>query len=711
MSLAERIAMKEALLKLPDTQTREIFSVALSERAKIPFIRLPDSENLPPSSSQLNDNTSRQYNQESDEDQVIADDEDEESDDSDVEDVEELFLELAQELDSEDKVTQQRLTRVAKEQHDQTAPPSSISLPQSVFTFPSNDYFSPGAPFLTSTGSPMTPQPEKRHRTSSVICTPTTEPDPPTINVRIAGGDIIQDVFLSPIVERPPSTPHHRNNSWIEHETYQTRSDEEHLLHGVHPFSLRPPPHLMRSRRQSKTTQHGLIDGRPFNLQQQVSSTSTLSDGPENKSQASSKNSSTSAVSPRFMALRKLSESGLIAPYAKPPPPPPPPTAHSSSENSSIAPDTTDLNFNNLNEQRLLDRIDEIIESRLKSNISEILWRATESHRDARRFWEEQRRDMLELGSSILHKLSSTADQLKQHRQGSGEDVEEEEEQELDNLRKLRIDLENEVSGYQLKHVAQQTEIQSIQQRYIELEKEVETFRLRNSELEAQLVQHQRNNGVTVKDTRLSSSSKASTKTRDVQTENISTIMDWADVVAEDEWAKKYSNLETKYEVANNKIAELEKQLLMQQQQHHQQQRPTSRSAVTRPLNQTRPASSMALVAPSPSSTNSTTATITTRATSPSNAATIKQRKHKSMTPAPSHNHINKERKASHRQSYFMNEDGHLTFTTEINGQLSQYTVKLPSKEDSNTHTTNTSNSTKLNPLAQSWKTPTTMST
>ena len=143
-----------------------------------------------------------------------------------------------------------------------------------------------------------------------------TEPDPPTINVRIAGGDIIQDVFLTPIVERPPSTPHHhnhRNNSWIEHETYQTRSDEEQLMHGVHPFSLRPPPHLMRSRRQSKTTQQGAIDSRPFNLQQQISSSSTLSDGPENKSQASSKNSSTSAVSPRFMALRKLSESGFVS--------------------------------------------------------------------------------------------------------------------------------------------------------------------------------------------------------------------------------------------------------------------------------------------------------------------------------------------------------------------------------------------------------------
>lgn len=100
------------------------------------------------------------------------------------------------------------------------------------------------------------------------------------------------------------------------------------------------------------------------------------------------------------------------------------------------------------------------------------------------------------------------------------------------------------------------------------------------------------------------------------------------------------------------------------------------------------------------------------------------------------------------KRSYFMNEQGHLTFTTEINGQLSQYTVKIPptnsnnfgsSKSDGNrtpsppayrtaarrrplssnnianlttttTTTTTAINSNnsnkKLNPMAQPWKLP-----
>ncbi|KAI9491804.1 hypothetical protein BDB00DRAFT_473171 [Zychaea mexicana] len=533
-------------------------------------------------------------------------------------------------------------------------------------------------------------------------------------------------------------------------------------MHGVHPFSLRPPPHLMRSRRQSRTAQQNgavTLEGVRAAANQQEQQPSLSSDIPETRSQASSKNSGTSAVSPRFMALRKLSESGFMSSYAKPPPPPPPPptATHSSSENSSIAPDTTDLNYA-LHEQRLLDRIDEMIETKLKSNISEILWRATESHRDARRFWEDQRRDMLELGASILHKLSMNQEQQRQQQQAvrpqrrrqrqrryhpdgtimSPEDQEEEEEdddddlifeeEELESLRKLRIDLENEVSGYQLKEIAQQTELQSIRQRNAELEKQVEMHRQRNSELETRLaatattttssvVTQDRPCAPTIeKSVTAAGAGESSTTTttpdlsattsvvsRDVQTDNnriISTAtMDWADVVAEDEWAKKYTELESKYQVANSKIAELKKQL------RRQSSSTTATAAAL--VKQPRPASSMATVRPPSRTTTAsplpaaTTATAT--ATANNNNYSSKHRKHKSMTVVAPPSNNTKERKASHRQSYFMNEDGHLTFTTEINGRLSQYTVKLPGKED-----TSSSASSKLNPLAQPWKTPTT---
>ncbi|KAI9491805.1 hypothetical protein BDB00DRAFT_473203 [Zychaea mexicana] len=104
MDWAERTAKKEAILKLPDTQTREIFSVALSERAKIPFIKLPEAEK--PQSSQTttrNASPRRHHNNPDNNDNgsdghVEDEDEEDESDDTDVEDVEELFLELAQEV-------------------------------------------------------------------------------------------------------------------------------------------------------------------------------------------------------------------------------------------------------------------------------------------------------------------------------------------------------------------------------------------------------------------------------------------------------------------------------------------------------------------------------------------------------------------------------------------------------------------------------------
>ncbi|KAG0173637.1 hypothetical protein DFQ28_009189 [Apophysomyces sp. BC1034] len=102
----------------------------------------------------------------------------------------------------------------------------------------------------------------------------------PSINVRIAGSDLIQDVFLSPIVERPPSP------TSVPLEDAETRTEQL-------TFALRPPPHLSRARRQP---------GRmPF--QQDT-----------NEGKPKERDNNSSAVSPRFMALRKLSEAGVLPP-------------------------------------------------------------------------------------------------------------------------------------------------------------------------------------------------------------------------------------------------------------------------------------------------------------------------------------------------------------------------------------------------------------
>lgn len=220
----------------------------------------------------------------------------------------------------------------AAPKHHRAAPGTIALPPNSVFTFPSNDYFSPGAPFLAA-GAPLTPHPHHNTAHTPAVAGarlartshPTTphgyglEPETPTISVRIAGSDVIQDVILSPMVERPPAwMQHHEENS-------QTRILDEESLYGAHAFPLRPPPHLIRSRRTSRITSHppsvhqdhhhpSPVDKRRSSLNQQQQQQEREHDIKPQTS--TSKSSGTSAVSPRFMALRKLSESGMVCIHA-----------------------------------------------------------------------------------------------------------------------------------------------------------------------------------------------------------------------------------------------------------------------------------------------------------------------------------------------------------------------------------------------------------
>lgn len=227
--------------------------------------------------------------------------------------------------------------------HHRAAPGTIALPPNSVFTFPSNDYFSPGAPFLAA-GAPLTPHPHGGGMHTPAVAGarlartphPTTphgyglEPETPTISVRIAGSDVIQDVILSPMVERPPAWMHHDGSSYPR-ENSQTRTSDEESLYGAHAFPLRPPPHLIRSRRTSRITSHppsvhqdhyhassSPMDRRRSSLNQQQQQQQQEKEHEVKPQTSTSKSSGTSAVSPRFMALRKLSESGMVCIHANP---------------------------------------------------------------------------------------------------------------------------------------------------------------------------------------------------------------------------------------------------------------------------------------------------------------------------------------------------------------------------------------------------------
>ncbi|ORY99969.1 hypothetical protein BCR43DRAFT_484635 [Syncephalastrum racemosum] len=667
---ASMTARKEALLRLPQTQSREIFSVsALSDRARIPFIKLP-SATQQDAAPHLDDRKPNRL-------------EEEETDDSDVEDVEELLLELAHELDINDKA----YSRVSKEHP--AATPSALTLHKGVFSFPPSDYFSPGAPFLGTTGTLSSDDEANKPADSAG-----PESEPPTISVRIAGGDLIQDVFLSPIVEQQRS-PLSRKNSKVE-EIIPTEEDQQTKL-DVHspPFSLRPPPHLTRSRRTSRTIQQSQ------QLQQQQQ-TSAADLSPETHSQASSRNSSTSAVSPRFMALRKLSHSltpgaDMVLDTA---------TSHhhhhhyhrESSNAGEDGPGQRQLQQPQRQadtledqQQQLLQKIEVMIEDRLLSNVAQIAWRASESQRS---WWEEQKRELVDLAGSILNKLEGTAQTATPVSEAASK-IPQKPDPELERLRRQHIDLENEVSTYRMKQIGLQRqlfELDIIKAHNAELESQQDQLRQRNTELEHANEQHAKR--IQELEQQVAKSSKDGT--------------DWAEAVAADE---RYKELEARYraqkEESERRMAELEKenrrlkqienvnQLQLdylqqeldgrQQQQQQQQQNKKTRKANKR---------------------------ATMMASLPPKRSQQQQQQHLQVQPPrrPS-SAMALSRRESHRQSYFMDEEGHLTFTTEVDGRLSQYTVKMPAlprptstppQRRTNT-TTISSNSSKLNPNAAPW--------
>lgn len=322
----------------------------------------------------------------------------------------------------------------------------------------------------------------------------------------------------------------------------------------------------------------------------------------------------------------------------------------------------------------MLHSIDEIVQSRLKESISEIVWRATESHREARRFYEDQKREILELGASILTRLDR---QLV----GTTTRQDTDEEDELDMLRKQRIELESEINAQQLKSIAQASELEALKEETAELRKQLDTLRQR----------------ITTRDVKGPCVSAVDVQP---QTDPVMTPKqddkspDWADVVSGEEiWEQKYHELECKYTALVQERPDLEKRISILEKENKR------------------------LLASTPPLTVIDQPTTAIAAGTRRHYNTMdRQRKHRSMmappvstSPTPSNQSrtLRNTNDQQQRQSYFMNEQGHLTFTTEINGRLSQYTVKLPTKDDGHhSSKSNHGGTSRLNPNAPAWKAP-----
>ncbi|KAI7899618.1 uncharacterized protein BX663DRAFT_520733 [Cokeromyces recurvatus] len=115
-------------------------------------------------------------------------------------------------------------------------------------------------------------------------------------------------------------------------------------------------------------------------------------------------NNNHSAVSPRFMVLRKLSEvstlpsnslSYSLAPH----------TSHERDEENrlTIQEENEDVNSKRI-EYGLLHKMDDL----MKAHLAQITWKISESHLDARRIWEEQRKEMISFTETITERLIET---------------------------------------------------------------------------------------------------------------------------------------------------------------------------------------------------------------------------------------------------------------------------------------------------------------
>jgi hypothetical protein len=139
-------------------------------------------------------------------------------------------------------------------------------------------------------------------------------------------------------------------------------------------------------------------------------------------------------------------------------------TSNNKDNNNSVAINNSD------HENRILARIDDIIETQLQFHLGQVVWRASESHLEARKFWEEQRKEMFGFAATIVDRFESQDDLARRMTLGSlvsttTPNSEENEEVEI---------LKKELSKYKSRSQRQAFELDMLKTRNSELEKQHE---------------------------------------------------------------------------------------------------------------------------------------------------------------------------------------------------------------------------------------------
>lgn len=492
-------------------------------------------------------------------------------------------------------------------------------------------------------------------------------------------------------------------------------------------------------------------------------------------------------------------------------------------------------------------RIDDIIETQLQFHLGQVIWRASESHLEARKFWEEQKKEMFGFAATLVDRMEIQEDITRRMTLSSlksGKSVGEEPTLET---------LKEEVAMYKAKAKKQMFEIESLKTRNFDLEKqhEIDVISMskqwenkettlkklkeldlkhiqiveleeKNKELNIQIKQMQTmnyklqeelsaiksNSKSKVKSITKQKKSSSISKEEEVKVEiekpnaNDEKTENWADIMqsedeakkSADEWANKYRELQTSYfevclEVERSKkdgmsledekkIFELSQSIIAKDEEirHLKQAENVSRIQMDyMQLELNKYQRSISPLAEIDDNMNkqkankaakrksqhrkSTPAMSNTQKVSPPQK--VKENVNRPVTPSQKVNEIVSRPVTPHKKpieikqqeqqkpspppvekevpspspsanpsnshsSEYVTENGYLTFTTEINGVLSNYSIKLPTtnttagyqkpKMNNNNRksqappaiqeqtTTATTKKNKLNPNAVTWK-------
>lgn len=508
----------------------------------------------------------------------------------------------------------------------------------------------------------------------------------------------------------------------------------------------------------------------------------------------------------------------------------------------------------NDNENRILARIDDIIETQLQFHLGQVIWRASESHLEARKFWEEQKKEMFGFAATLVDRMEVQEDMTRRMTLDSlniETTTDEKKETSLETLKKeLAICKSNvEKQIIEIEHLkTKKTELEKQHEidvismskqwedkdatlkrlRELELKQsnakkpknvQIANLEAENTQLKLQMKKTDKVNrqlveeasdlklDITSRDQEIKlmkqqiselksasySKRKASTSTagasdkhNGINSENWADIMESEDEAKKsaDEWASKYRELQSSYfdvclqleklkkngapsedekklfdlgqtimakneEIRHLKQAENVNRIQMDYMQKELDKYQRSTSPLTDAEEKTKQKAIRANKRKS-QHRKSTPPTLNMEKESPTqeispklkenkhaavvniNRPTTPQKKHveepqpekKDISPQP--NEVKEHATASSSNSDYVTENGYLTFTTEINGVLSNYSIKLPTGycQSSKTKQTkiNKTNSTniprniaqdaqeskekkkKLNPNAAVWK-------